>query len=33
MGSVRKIIHAYGVGIKKYKNHKKDKNPDDFLIQ
>ena len=33
MGSVRKIIHAYGVGIKKYENNKKNKNPDNCLIQ
>ena len=31
-GSVRKLLHAYGVGSNKYEAHKQNRNPDEHLI-
>ena len=33
MGSVRKLLRAYGVGSKQYEAHKQNQNPDECLIQ
>ena len=33
MGIVRKLLHAYGVGSKKYESYKHNQNPDERLIK
>ena len=33
MGSVRKLLHAYGVVSKQYESHKQKQNPDEWHIQ